>query len=135
MRRLRSLSKIYKCKMFTFAMQKWLGLIGLVLGVVERDKVSSPCLYSNLWDGSALHGYKCTSDICLRTCRGHSSHSSEVSVCRGPGPIPESPVQTSSHLSTCEILHTSHNWSMTVSANCIRCFSTCFLHRLYGFLY
>ena len=37
-------------------------------------------------------------------------------------PIPESPVQTFSHLSTCEILHTSHNWSMTVSANCIRCF-------------
>lgn len=54
MRRLRSLSKIYKCKMFTIAMQKWLGWIGLVLGVVERDKVSSPCLYSNLWDGSAL---------------------------------------------------------------------------------
>ncbi len=27
-----------------------------------------------------------------------------------------------SHLSTCEILHTSHYWSMTVSANCIRCF-------------
>lgn len=41
MRRLRSLSKIYKCKMFTIAMQKWLGFIGLVLGVVERDKVSS----------------------------------------------------------------------------------------------
>lgn len=37
-------------------------------------------------------------------------------------PIPESPVRTFSHLSTCEILHTSHNWSMTVSANCIRCF-------------
>lgn len=39
-----------------------------------------------------------------------------------PAPIPESPVRTFSHLSTCEILHTSHNWSMTVSANCIRCF-------------
>lgn len=38
-------------------------------------------------------------------------------------PIPEShPVQTFSHLSTCEILHTSHYWSMTVSANFIRCF-------------
>lgn len=37
-------------------------------------------------------------------------------------PIPKSPVRTFSHLSTCEILHTSHNWSMTVSANCIRCF-------------
>lgn len=74
-------------------------------------------------DGSTLHGYKCTSNICLRNCRGHCSHSSEVSVCRGPrGPIPESPVRTFSHLSTCEILHTSHNWSMTVSAKCIRCF-------------
>lgn len=63
--------------------------IGLVFGV-KRDKewVSSPCLESNCWDGSALHGYKCTSDICLRTCRGHSSHSSEVSVCRGLGPHP-----------------------------------------------
>lgn len=74
--------------------------------------------------GQHGHGYKCTSNICLRICRGHCSHSSEVSVCRGPpgGPIPESPVRTFSHLSTCEILHTSHNWSMTVSAKCIRCF-------------
>lgn len=35
-------------------------------------------------DGSTLHGHKCTSNICLRICRGHCSHSSDVSVCRGP---------------------------------------------------
>lgn len=90
---------------------------------VKRQRISFFTLsLTERWDGSALHGYKCTSNICLRTCRGHSSHSSEMSVCRGLCPIPESPVRTFSHLSTCEILHTSHNWSMTVSANCIRCF-------------
>lgn len=71
---------------------------------------------------SSLCGFKCISDICLRTCRGHSSHWSDVSVCRGVSPHPRVTVRTFSHLSTCEILHTSHNWSMTVSANCIRCF-------------
>lgn len=56
-------------------------------------------------------------------------------VYAGPwAPSPGSTERTLSHLSTCEILHTSHNWSMTVSANCIRCFSTCFLHKLYGLL-
>lgn len=36
-------------------------------------------------------------------------------------------MQTFSHLSTCEILHTSHNWSMTVSATA----SGVFLHAFY----
>lgn len=53
-----------------------------------RRQVLSPCISSTFWDGSALHGYKCTSDICLRTCRGHSSRWSEVHVCRGLSPHP-----------------------------------------------
>lgn len=36
-----------------------------------------------------------------------------------------------SHISTCIILCTSHNWSMTVTS-CIRCFSIYFLHRFYA---
>lgn len=97
----------------------------MFLHFVNRKLCFLNLSFHSTGDVSELHGYKCTSDFCLRTCRGHSSHSSEVSVCRGlhPPPIPEShPVQTFSHLSTCEILHTSHYWSMTVSANFIRCF-------------
>lgn len=71
-----------------------LNVICLQIGVMSCLIYSSPCkrqrpcVSSNFLDDSALHGYKCTSDICLRTCRGHSSHSSEVSVCRGLGPHP-----------------------------------------------
>lgn len=36
-----------------------------------------------------------------------------------------------SHISTCILLCTSHNWSMTVTS-CIRCFSIYFLHRFYA---
>lgn len=54
----------------------------------HRMSLLLPCVSSNLSDGSVLHGYKCTSDICLRTCRGHSSHLCEVSVCRGLSPHP-----------------------------------------------
>uniref|UniRef100_A0A0E9WU24 Uncharacterized protein n=1 Tax=Anguilla anguilla TaxID=7936 RepID=A0A0E9WU24_ANGAN len=39
----------------------------------------------------------------------------------------------SSQVSTCKIHHTSHYWSMTVSTNCIRCFSIFFLHRLWHY--
>lgn len=61
------------------------------LPLCEKAKIEFPHLVFNptfFWDGSALHGYKCTSNICLRICRGHRSHSSEVSVCRGLGPHP-----------------------------------------------
>lgn len=34
---------------------------------------------------------------------------------------------TFSHWSTCEMTHTSHNWSMTISTNRIRCFFYVFL--------
>lgn len=86
------------------------------------------------WDGSVLQGFKCTSDICLRTCRGHSSHSSEVYVCRGHGPPSHQcglrhtylPVKSFIPLITGQWLY---------QQNCIRCFSTCFLHRWYGLLY
>lgn len=54
-----------------------------------RQSVLSPRISSNFWDGLAWHGYKCTSDNCLRTCRGHSSRWSEVCVCRGLSPHPQ----------------------------------------------
>lgn len=49
-----------------------------------------------------------------------------------PSPLPPQIRQYGqfSHISTCIIFCTSHNWSMTVTS-CIRCFSIYFLHRFY----
>lgn len=84
------------------------------------------------WGGAASHGYKCTSDICLRTCRGHNSPSSEVSVCRGPV-APPSP----SH--QCRLSHTylpvksfipliTGQWLYQQTASGV--FSTCFFTQI-----
>lgn len=73
-------------------------------------------------DAPVYHEYKVHLQLCLRTSRGHSSHSSEVCMQGLWAPMFRLAERTLSHLSTCEILHTSHYWSMTVSANCIRCF-------------
>lgn len=68
---------------------------------------------------------KCTSNFALELTEA-IVHIQVKCVCRGGEPPcfgQQSSLSLSfSHLSTCEILHTSHNWSMTVSANCIRCF-------------
>lgn len=68
---------------------------------------------------------KCTSNFALELPEA-IVHIQVKSVCRGCEPPcfgQQSGLLLSfSHLSTCEILHTSHYWSMTVSANCIRCF-------------
>lgn len=93
------------------------------------------CFFSFVM-GQHGHGYKCTSNICLRICRGHCSHSSEVSVCRGPG------APSLSH--QCGLSHTylpvksfipliTGQWLYQQNASGV--FSTCFLHRLYGLLY
>lgn len=52
--------------------------------------------------------------------------------CNPSSPPPQvKPYGQFSHISTCIILCTSHNWSMTVTS-CIRCFSIYFLHRFYA---
>lgn len=75
-------------------------------------------------DAPVYHEYKVHLQLCLRTSRGHSSHTSEECMQGLWAPMFRLAERTLSlsHLSTCEILHTSHYWSMTVSANCIRCF-------------
>lgn len=78
---------------------------------------------------------KCTSDVYaleLAEAIVHLDVKRVYAGVFGPPPISRLAERTLSLslLSTCEILHTSHNWSTTVSANHIRCFSTCFLHRL-----
>lgn len=74
--------------------------------------------------------------ICLTNFRGHIQNRVFICVCKGMQPLfSSSPGQTVwtvfTHTSTCIILCTSHNWSMTVTS-CIRCFSIYFLHRFYA---
>lgn len=107
--------------------------------------IFSTCLQksSSFRTVSTPHGHKCTSDVCLRTCRGHEALLSDMDVCRGtgaPGPralrgappltpsplMPESPQLSHTYLPVKSFIPL-HNWSMTVSTCGIRCF----LHPCY----
>lgn len=86
-------------------------------------------LFQNQWDTSAPLLYALqTSEAIFKTgflsayARGYNPSSLPPQV-RQYGQF--------SHISTCIILCTSHNWSMTVTS-CIRCFSIYFLHRFYA---
>lgn len=114
----------------------WTGSCWSCSEATVRFSASSPARRQQVGMLQHYMDSKCTSDICLRTCRGHSSHSSEVSVCRGLDPHPR--------VTSADFSHTylpvksfipliTGQWLYQQTASGV--FSTCFLHRFYGLLY
>lgn len=74
--------------------------------------------------------------FCLRTYRGHNSHSSEMSVCRALRPHPQVNSTDFSHTYLpvkSSIPLTTGQWLYQQTASGV--FSTCFLQGFYGLLY
>lgn len=93
-------------------------------------RVKRPPRVCSRTSGIQVHLYY----LCLTNFRGHIQNRVLSVYARGcnPSSLPPQVRQYGqfSHISTCIIFCTSHNWSMTVTS-CIRCFSIYFLHRFY----